>query len=73
MPRPKPPAPLRARSVRLSDRHWVILHQIGGLDWLRKTLDRKSPMPKPFYTEEKLNELFKTIGTIPRNKPRDEA
>jgi hypothetical protein len=73
MPRPKPADPLKGRSVRLSDRHWVILHQIGGLDWLRRTLDRKSPMPKPFYTEEKLNELLTAIRTVPGNKPRNET
>ena len=46
MPRPKPPAPLKARYVRLSDTQWVIFNQLGGAEWLRETLDKKAPMPK---------------------------
>jgi hypothetical protein len=49
MPRPKPPAPLKARYVRLADKHWVILKQLGGAEWLRETLDKKAPMPKQYY------------------------
>jgi len=49
MPRPKPPAPLKARYVRLSDREWLILKQLGGAEWLRETLDKKAPMPKQYY------------------------
>jgi hypothetical protein len=49
MPRPKPPAPLKVRYVRLSDRDWLIFKQLGGADWLRETLDKKSPMPKQYY------------------------
>jgi len=49
MPRPKPPAPLKARFVRLSDRQWEILQQLGGAEWLRETLDKKAPMPKKYY------------------------
>jgi hypothetical protein len=49
MPRPKPPAPLKARYVRLSDVHWLIFKQLGGAEWLRETLDKKAPMPKQYY------------------------
>jgi len=49
MPRPKPPAPLKVRYVRLSDRQWIILQQLGGLDWFRELLEKKAPMPKQYY------------------------
>ena len=49
MPRPKPPAPLKVRYVRLTDKHWLVLKQLGGMDWLRTTLDKKAPMPKQYY------------------------
>ena len=49
MPRPKPPAPLKARYVRLSDMHWEVLRQLGGADWLRELLEKKAPMPKKYY------------------------
>ena len=49
MPRPKHPAPLKARYVRLSDVHWLVLKQLGGAEWLRETLDKKAPMPKRYY------------------------
>ena len=49
MPRPKPPAPLKARFVRLSDVQWVVLQQLGGAGWLRDTLEKKAPMPKKYY------------------------
>ena len=49
MPRPKPPAPLKARFVRLSDKHWLIFKQLGGAEWMRETLDKKAPMPKQYY------------------------
>jgi len=49
MPRPKPPAPLKVRYVRLSDKQWIILQQLGGLDWLRELLEKKAPMPKKYY------------------------
>ena len=52
MPRPKPPAPLKVRYVRLSDKQWMILQQLGGLDWLRALLEKKAPMPKQFYDKE---------------------
>ena len=51
MPRPKPPAPLKARYVRLSDTQWVIFNQLGGAEWLRETLDKKAPMPKKYYDD----------------------
>ena len=46
MPRPKPPEKLLGRQVRMSDRHWLILNQLGGAQWLRELLDKKAPMPK---------------------------
>jgi hypothetical protein len=49
MPRPKPPEKLLGRQVRMSDRHWVILNQLGGAQWLRELLDKKAPMPKKYY------------------------
>ena len=54
MPRPKPPEPLIGRQVRMSDRQWMILNQLGGAEWLRNLLDKKAPMPKKYY------EVFKT-------------
>ena len=49
MPRPKPPEKLLGRQVRMSDRHWLILNQLGGAQWLRELLDKKAPMPKKYY------------------------
>ena len=49
MPRPKPPAPLKARFVRLNDMQWAVLQQLGGAEWLRDTLNKKAPMPKKYY------------------------
>jgi hypothetical protein len=49
MPRPKPPEPLIGRQVRMSDRQWMILNQLGGAEWLRALLDKKAPMPKKYY------------------------
>ena len=49
MPRPKPPEPLIGRQVRMSDRQWMILNQLGGAEWLRNLLDKKAPMPKKYY------------------------
>jgi hypothetical protein len=33
----------------MSDRHWIILNQLGGAEWLRKLLDKKDPFPKQYY------------------------
>ena len=49
MPRPKPPEKLLGRQVRMSDRQWIILNQLGGAEWLRAILDKKAPMPKQYY------------------------
>ena len=46
MPRPKPPAPLKARFVRLSDEEWGKFKEMGGADWLRKTLNAR---PAKYY------------------------
>jgi hypothetical protein len=51
MPRPKPPEPLKPRYVRMADRHWMILQQLGGPEWLRELLDKKAPMPKQYYVK----------------------
>jgi len=52
MPRPKPPEKLIGRQVRMSDRQWIILNQLGGAEWLRGLLDKKAPMPKKYYDNE---------------------
>jgi len=49
MPRPKPPAPLKPRYIRMTDRQWIILHQLGGSEWLRELLEKKAPMPAKYY------------------------
>lgn len=49
MPRPKPPAPLKVRYVRLSDKQWIIFNHLGGAEWLRNSLDKKDPFPKTYY------------------------
>ena len=51
MPRPKPPEPLIGRQVRMSDRHWIIFNQLGGAEWLRQMIVKKTPMHKKFYDE----------------------
>ena len=52
MPRPKPPEKLLGRQVRMSDRQWIILNQLGGAEWLRGFLEKKAPMPKQYYDNE---------------------
>ena len=66
MPRPKPPEPLIGRQVRMSDRQWMILNQLGGAEWLRNLLDKKAPMPKKYY------EVFATTqeAATPRAAPK---
>lgn len=49
MPRPKPPAPLRARYVRLSDVAWEQFKELGGADWLRQYVKRKAKYPTRYY------------------------
>ena len=62
MPRPKPPEPLIGRQVRMSDRQWIILNQLGGAEWLRKLLDKKDPFPKQYYERIKnISEKHLTI------------
>ena len=46
MPRPKPPAPLKARYVRLSDEEWEKFKDMGGADWLRRVMRTR---PKNYY------------------------
>lgn len=49
MPRPKPPARLKARYVRLSDVEWLQFKELGGADWLRKYVKKKAKYPTRFY------------------------
>lgn len=42
MPRPKPPAPLIVRSVRMSETQWIAFDHLGGSEWLRSRLDKLS-------------------------------
>ena len=46
MPRPKPPAPLKARYVRLSDEEWEKFKEMGGPEWLRRVMGTR---PKNYY------------------------
>ena len=57
MPRPKPPEPLIGRQMRLTDRHMLIFKELGGIEWLRETLEKKAKMPKKYY-----DVLLKTGG-----------
>ena len=59
MPRPKPPSPLIGRQIRLSDKQFLILDQLGGAQWLRELLEKKAPFPAKYYKEL----LEKTNGT----------
>lgn len=44
MPRPKPPAPLKPRQVRLSDAQWAVFNEMGGAKLLRSQLDKSTAM-----------------------------
>ena len=46
MPRPKPPEPLKARFVRLSDAEWEKFQEMGGAAWLRKAMGTR---PQKYY------------------------
>lgn len=46
MPRPKPPEPLKARHIRLSDSEYAKLQALGGAAWLRRFLGGK---PEKYY------------------------
>jgi hypothetical protein len=35
--------------VRLSDKQWLILNQLGGAEWLRALLEKKAPFPASYY------------------------
>lgn len=52
MPRPKPPEPLNFRNIRMSDRHWMIMQELGGAEWLRNYLDKHAKMPAKYYRME---------------------
>ena len=49
MPRAKPAEPLKRRDIRMNDRQWLILRELGGAKWLRDTLEKKALMPKKYY------------------------
>jgi hypothetical protein len=49
MPRPKPPAPLKARYVRLSNEEWLKFKELGGAEWLRKYVNSKAKYPTGYY------------------------
>lgn len=49
MPRAKPAEPLKRRDIRMNDRQWLILRELGGAKWLRDTLEKKASMPKKYY------------------------
>ena len=51
MPRPKPPAPLKARFVRLSDTEWLKFRELGGAEWLRKYVNSKAKFPTGYYED----------------------
>jgi len=71
MPRPKPPEPLKHRYLRMSDRHWLILKQLGGAEWLRELLEKKAPMPKKFYDSE-IERLRNPADAAFLNRKREE-
>ena len=52
MPRPKPLEELKPRWMRLSDRQVMIFQELGGIDWLRKHLDKSAKMPAKYYRRE---------------------
>jgi hypothetical protein len=33
----------------MSDRQWIIFNQLGGAEWLRNLIVKKTPMPKKYY------------------------
>jgi hypothetical protein len=35
----------------MSDRQWIIFNQLGGAEWLRQMIVKKTPMPKIYYDE----------------------
>jgi hypothetical protein len=52
VPRPKPSEELKPRWMRLSDRHVMILKELGGIEWLRDHLEKKAKMPAKYYRLE---------------------
>jgi hypothetical protein len=36
----------------MSDRHWLILQELGGAEWLRNYLDKNAKMPAKYYRLE---------------------
>jgi len=49
MPRPKPPEPLKGRQVKMSDIEWLMFIELGGADWLRKHVKKKSKFSSEYY------------------------
>jgi hypothetical protein len=55
----------------MSDRHWMILQQLGGAEWLRTILDKKAPMPKKYYDNE-LARMQNPADAVFLNRRREE-
>jgi hypothetical protein len=49
MPRPKPPQPLKARYVRMSEAEWAKFKEIGGAQWLRDYVNSRAKLPAKYY------------------------
>lgn len=67
MPRPKPPALLKARYVRLSDVEWLQFKELGGAEWLRSYVKRKAKYPTRYYeadVERQSAESGRTAGVV---------
>ena len=52
MPRPKPSMPLKGRQIRMSDVEWLMLKELGGAEWLRKFVRKKSTLPINHYEKQ---------------------
>ena len=62
MPRPKPQEPLGRINLRLTDRHKLMLKDLGGVRWLRTMLEKHAKMPKKYY------EVFERPNNDNRNR-----
>lgn len=49
MPRPKPPAPIKNRYLRMSDVEWLMFKELGGAEWLRTYVKQKAKFPAAYY------------------------
>ena len=76
MPRPKPPAPLKVRYVKLSDEEWLKFNELGGADWLRKYVNKKAKFPKEYYkalVEKQSAEPRRAKGVVAVHTARPQA